>query len=120
MWIKEIAIGCPHVPPGRSAASAFQHELPRHELAIIFADRACRRTKAGMGPIGAAGPFPYIAEHLAKCSRLFAGARARCSGPVQLIAAIGIERPCGGFPFRSEGRRVGKECVRTCRSRWSP
>src|SRR3546814_17515337 len=21
---------------------------------------------------------------------------------------------------RSEGRRVGKECVRTCRSRWSP
>src|SRR3546814_17426917 len=75
MWIKEIAIGCPHVPPGRSAASAFQHELPRHELAIIFADRACRRTKAGMGPIGAAGPFPYIAEHLAKCSRLFAGDR---------------------------------------------
>src|SRR3546814_10055825 len=67
MWIKEIAIGCPHVPPGRSAASAFQHELPRHELATIFADRACRRTKAGMGPIGAAGPFPYIAEHLAKC-----------------------------------------------------
>src|SRR3546814_15719861 len=24
---------------------------------------------------------------------------------------------CG---FRSEERRVGKECVRTCRSRWSP
>src|SRR3546814_17193602 len=23
-------------------------------------------------------------------------------------------------PFRSEERRVGKECVRTCRSRWSP
>src|SRR3546814_16184038 len=22
--------------------------------------------------------------------------------------------------FRSEARRVGKECVRTCRSRWSP
>src|SRR3546814_11225737 len=22
--------------------------------------------------------------------------------------------------FRSEGRRVGKECVSTCRSRWSP
>src|SRR3546814_13152269 len=27
-----------------------------------------------------------------------------------------------GQPFRvrSEGRRVGKECVSTCRSRWSP
>src|SRR3546814_16900329 len=24
------------------------------------------------------------------------------------------------FPVRSEERRVGKECVRTCRSRWSP
>src|SRR3546814_19948141 len=93
MWIKEIAIGCPHVPPARSAASAFQHELPRHELAIIFADRACRRTKARMGPIGASGPFPYIAEHLAKCSRLFAGARARCSGP-EIGRASCRERVC--------------------------
>src|SRR3546814_11757695 len=101
MWIKEIAIGCPHVPPGRSAASAFQHELPRHELAIIFADRACRRPKAGMGPIGAAGPFPSIAEHLAKCSRPFAAPRARCSAPGQLLAAIGS----------TEARRVGKECL---------
>src|SRR3546814_12170763 len=25
-----------------------------------------------------------------------------------------------GNRFRSEERRVGKECVRTCRSRWSP
>src|SRR3546814_20307130 len=25
-----------------------------------------------------------------------------------------------GVPIRSEERRVGKECVRTCRSRWSP
>src|SRR3546814_14253323 len=26
----------------------------------------------------------------------------------------------GEFRFRSEERRVGKECVSTCRSRWSP
>src|SRR3546814_3196733 len=25
-----------------------------------------------------------------------------------------------GVPIRSEERRVGKECVSTCRSRWSP
>src|SRR3546814_15497353 len=25
-----------------------------------------------------------------------------------------------GHPLRSEERRVGKECVSTCRSRWSP
>src|SRR3546814_320975 len=29
-----------------------------------------------------------------------------------------IEPPA--FLFRSEERRVGKECVSTCRSRWSP
>src|SRR3546814_16721840 len=26
----------------------------------------------------------------------------------------------GGITYRSEERRVGKECVSTCRSRWSP
>src|SRR3546814_13812016 len=35
--------------------------------------------------------------------------------PVDLLAdRIGIDLP------RSEERRVGKGCVRTCRSRWSP
>src|SRR3546814_11320375 len=28
--------------------------------------------------------------------------------------------PFGASPVRSEERRVGKECVGTCRSRWSP
>src|SRR3546814_12769248 len=28
--------------------------------------------------------------------------------------------PVAGRPYRSEERRVGKECVSTCRSRWSP
>src|SRR3546814_17750037 len=28
--------------------------------------------------------------------------------------------PCFKVEGRSEERRVGKECVRTCRSRWSP
>src|SRR3546814_12323915 len=37
-----------------------------------------------------------------------------------------VEQPANGDPLdycsglRSEERRVGKECVRTCRSRWSP
>ena len=26
----------------------------------------------------------------------------------------------GQIPLRSEERRVGKECLRLCRSRWSP
>src|SRR3546814_5533310 len=35
--------------------------------------------------------------------------------PPPLIRGIGT-----GGGFRSEERRVGKECVSTCRSRWSP
>src|SRR3546814_12840297 len=41
-------------------------------------------------------------------------------------SALGAERDDdhpvggGGEGFRSEERRVGKECVSTCRSRWSP
>src|SRR3546814_985302 len=32
----------------------------------------------------------------------------------------GVERPYRMALARSEERRVGKECVSTCRSRWSP
>src|SRR3546814_16048059 len=56
--------------------------------------------------------------------------RNRESGPVlendrQGAAVAGdtdVGRPDGTLPglARSEERRVGKECVSTCRSRWSP
>src|SRR3546814_4179046 len=32
----------------------------------------------------------------------------------------GVDDPQGAREARSEERRVGKECVSTCRSRWSP
>src|SRR3546814_18603987 len=31
-----------------------------------------------------------------------------------------VPRQLAGGPVRSEERRVGKECVRACRSRWAP
>src|SRR3546814_4616097 len=34
--------------------------------------------------------------------------------------AVGFETPFARPALRSEERRVGKECVSTCRSRWSP
>src|SRR3546814_11860626 len=38
-----------------------------------------------------------------------------------MLAEIGLRFPRAvGRAFRSEERRVGKECVCTCRSRWSP
>src|SRR3546814_12746697 len=36
-----------------------------------------------------------------------------------LVDALGVERGDYRFLARSEERRVGKECVSTCRSRWS-
>src|SRR3546814_20726048 len=52
---------------------------------------------------------------------------------VDLVFVAGVELAAPGGPFashhavsadhrvgRSEERRVGKECVSTCRSRWSP
>src|SRR3546814_11115626 len=36
------------------------------------------------------------------------------------VAACLVALRHGGFPDRSEERRVGNACVSTCRSRWSP
>src|SRR3546814_19682269 len=38
----------------------------------------------------------------------------------QWLASLGNEGADPWLAVRSEERRVGKECVRTCRSRWSP
>src|SRR3546814_11444639 len=48
----------------------------------------------------------------ALCARSFGGTAADWVGPGTGVGAEGVTR--------SEERRVGKECVSTCRSRWSP
>src|SRR3546814_18346880 len=39
---------------------------------------------------------------------------------VLILGIHPLHRPTAAKPVRSEARRVGKECVRTCKSRWSP
>src|SRR3546814_15355312 len=52
-------------------------------------------------------------------ARLRVAAERRLGDPrVKLVAKAAIVRGIGAE--RSEERRVGKECVSTCRSRWSP
>src|SRR3546814_13165981 len=46
--------------------------------------------------------------------------RQRASAGLIISEATGISQEGLGWPSRSEERRVGKECVSTCRSRWSP
>src|SRR3546814_3757797 len=64
MWVEEIAVAGPHMAARRGATAALQHELPGHELAVIFAHRAFGGAETGMGAIGAARPFPHVAVHL--------------------------------------------------------
>src|SRR3546814_12423028 len=40
--------------------------------------------------------------------------------PVRAAPDLIARYKISGIPIRSEARRVGKECVSTCRSRWSP
>ena len=46
----------------------------------------------------------------------------RVSAPVFVNPSSGLNDNLNGVerPVRSEERRVGKECLRLCRSRWSP
>src|SRR3546814_14465429 len=48
--------------------------------------------------------------------------RLKTSADASGSRCIGTINNCAGgiTPWRSEERRVGKECVSTCRSRWSP
>ena len=50
-----------------------------------------------------------------KLKRAFTGAFALLFAVIVLCAVF-----CNQNVFRSEERRVGKECLRLCRSRWSP
>src|SRR3546814_301734 len=46
--------------------------------------------------------------------------RGRSAGDTLLRLCAPAHPPYRGGLVRSEERRVGKECVSTCRSRWSP
>src|SRR3546814_11497645 len=48
--------------------------------------------------------------------------RREIGGKARQQPVLVVGRQCAAYPGRprSEERRVGKECVSTCRSRWSP
>src|SRR3546814_5244984 len=47
-------------------------------------------------------------------------ADARLESARTALDDTGLKAPADGIILRSEERRVGKECVSTCSSRWSP
>src|SRR3546814_9227525 len=56
----------------------------------------------------------------AHCWRLDVAKALAEAGPLSWIDGAGERHSTHPEIHRSEERRVGKECARTCRSRWSP
>src|SRR3546814_11323652 len=63
------------------------------------------------------GELPQVWQHGPIYASLYDDLRAFRNEPVLNMQPAANSRPC---PPRSEARRVGNECARTCRSRWSP
>src|SRR3546814_14621500 len=87
-------------------------------------DENCRRGdlyKAGEKPQNAAA-LPGVRFFFLKSAQTDLGFRKEA--PAAMAAGLspksGASYPCPRSVPRSEERRVGKECVSTCRSRWSP
>src|SRR3546814_19077377 len=85
-----------------SAERARQCAMPEHADALVCSNEALAHVLRVIGFSGI-GNVLGIAAFLALPS-------------VILVLIFGQTR----IFFRSEERRVGKECVSTCRSRWSP
>src|SRR3546814_12148069 len=81
------------------------------------------RAVASLGPAGASAPFaasPPLREAVMVAGRTGgAGNRAKSAHSLRLASCLPDTRVMGVFR-RSEERRVGKECVSPCRTRWSP
>src|SRR3546814_2153867 len=89
---------------------------------------------SGMGLAGLldtgkrAGHFRNILTHLGSFERgspewlAEAFLKTTKGDPVALLGILDtfVDTPREAIAARSEERRVGKECVSTCRSRWSP
>src|SRR3546814_14512685 len=65
-------------------------------------------------------PPGMLPEDLAPVNAGPARSRGTNRGRRNDAASSGTSLAVGGYQVRAEERRVGKECVSTCRSRWSP
>src|SRR3546814_11621098 len=88
---------------------------------VCSSDLLLGRAGAGLGLAVIATPVALIIPFVdpgdaksAQCGPVLAGARASAQRTTKGDARDDVGKG------RSEERRVGKECVSTCRSRWSP
>src|SRR3546814_19248345 len=99
----------------RVALAHIARERDRPRLADQPAETLCQRAARLIAHTSAGLPAP-VPEDLRKPAYTVTARPTRISG---IESHWPIERPVSRAN-RSEERRVGKECVSTCRSRWSP
>src|SRR3546814_2009003 len=98
------------------------YDLRRMDVGGLERDRTVARQP--VGPVVEPGVERAFHEQRAKAGAV--DEQIALDPPVAVedqrrdIAALPIELDARDLAFRSEERRVGKECVSTCRSRWSP
>src|SRR3546814_17739122 len=94
-----------------------QLELPSSSFAPVVAEAAREALDAADAATGAA-----TTDRAAKDSAVFLNMLISFSvaGHFPTVQQTNERRSSIRVPRRSEERRVGKECVSTCRSRWSP
>src|SRR3546814_8535952 len=93
----------------------FDRRAQRNGLRI--AGRNASQFKAGLGGQRARQVIRFIAGTIIERDLLTQRTAQRFA---IAAAARVIDQLAARFDVRSEERRVGKECVSTCRSRWSP
>src|SRR3546814_6468355 len=104
---------------------------PVGALKLIASDRGLRAvlwehdspTRVRIGELIARPDHPKLRLAERQLREYFAGQRSAFDLPLDFIGTTlqtKVWTEMLTIPFRSEERRVGKECVSTCRSRWSP
>src|SRR3546814_14283531 len=91
-----------------------------HKKQLAAARRRRARTTTTTASALANSPQLAEGERGRKRSAVRRWAGAQLTGEVGAQAGGGADAAALGDPLRSDERRVGKECVRTCSSRWSP
>src|SRR3546814_16422118 len=69
-------------------------------------------------PVATLDSIEHVMHQPGACGRIMLSEEA-VHAKFVAVAQI-TPKKCYAGSFRSEERRVGKECVSTCRSRWSP
>src|SRR3546814_19419580 len=101
------------------AAGAVDHEAGTRDLRELGGLRRFMPITATLAVVAGAAMagVPLLNGFLSK-EMFFAETLAARRGLLMDVVPVGLA--IAASAFRSEERRVGKECVRTCRSRWSP